>query len=331
MKSWRIIVVLVTVLLGSGTFPALAIRASEQESFLDDEGIEVWSDSRESEAPLQGPDIVRRDASDVPRLRETWIVVVDGVKHESGACGFALCIAQFADTATPKVYLMTAVNPKTCEVEFTVGIPENLKAVPAPDLEYDFGDPEPGDDEDQRVGTVASDAFGYMGPGAADRLLDDPSYYPLPQIRYTVVAEWKDPANKVVNRVLSAVKARVDDDNRQSNARCKNQRAMLVTTVSHWQDMSTGSWGLEDCNKGNFNTRALTSARFKNEDFPLCATLNDPAWVYYDRLLARASTSTNRGFFQFNIVSTWQEGCGEILGWAGIRDYPNEFNNIDDV
>jgi hypothetical protein len=95
--------------------------------------------------------------------------------------------------------------------------------------------------------------------------------------------------------------------------------------------MSSGRWGEEECNKSNYNTQAVTSARFKNEDFFLCDLVNDPAWVYYDGLSARASTTTNSGSFHYGIVSTWQEGCEEILDWAGFRTYPGEYNNIKPV
>jgi hypothetical protein len=336
MRSWRVLIVLVAVLLAPGVFQAVA-QNPEREVLLDANGVEVWSDSRASDAPLRGQDVVHRDASDLLVAKEdferTWIVVVDGERHPSGACGFSLEYSEIATTATPKVFLMTAVDRVTCEVEFTVGIPTDPKVPSAPDLEYDLSDAERIAEGDQGAGGLASGAIGYMSPEAAARLGAEPLYYPLPQIRYTVIAEWMDPPQKIVNRVLSAVKARVANDNKQSHARCKNQRAWLESDQipSHWQNKSSGRWGEEECNKSNYNTRAVTSARFKNEDFPLCAALNDPAWVYYDGVSARASTTTNRGSFHYNIVSTWQEGCGEILGWAGFRTYPGEYNNINPV
>ena len=336
MRSWRVVAVLAVVLLAPGPFLALA-QDPEREVYLDADGVEVWSDARASDTPLRGPDVVRRDAADSLVAKEdferTWIVVIDGERHPSGACGFSLEYSEPADTATPKVFLMTAVDRMTCEVEFTVGIPTDARIPSAPDLVYDLGDAEPVAEGDQTDGALAPEAFGYMSSEAVARLGTEPRYYALSQIRYTVIAEWMDPPHKIVNRVLSAVKAKFGNDYKQSHAHCKNQRAWLESDQipSHWQDMSTGPWGEEACNKSNYNTTAITSARFKNADFPACDLLNDPAWVYYDSLSARASTSAHQDAYYYNIVSTWQEGCGEILGWAGFRTYPGEYNNIDPV
>lgn len=273
MRSWRVVLVLVAILGAPGVFQALA-QDSDREMPLDADGVEIWTDARASDAPLQSASVVHRDGSDAlvanENFEKTWIVIVDGAKHESGTCGFSLEFSEPADTATPKVFLMTAVDPKTCQAEFTVGIPSDPKIPAVSDMAYDLDEPKPSKKGDKRAGAAPLGSLAYLSPEAAARLGADPLYYPLPQIRYTVIAEWMDPPQKIVNRVLSAVKARVDNDNRQSHARCKNQRAWLESDQlpSHWQNMSTGRWGDEECNKSRYNTKSVTSARFKNEDFP---------------------------------------------------------------
>lgn len=313
--------------------PAQSYRPLAKKNYhaeVDEEGIEIWSDDRPSDEPLQGSDVVRRDQEKVAELvaqddfLKSWIIVVDGVRLPSGGCGVHLEFSEPAENATSKSFYATAFDSSTCATEWVVGIPSH----PAAPQDPEFDEAEAADDKSEGD---ADQQVGYMNPDVAAQLRNDSLYYPLGQIRYTVYAEWQDIVNKPVNRVGAAVKAHVDKNDKQSNQHCKNQRKMLVTTVSHWQDLSTGHWAQADCVKGNKSTKAITSARFKNEDFVVCDQLNDPAWVYYEGVYAKAATNSPRGNFTYGVSNYYQDGCNRILHWAGFHTFEGEYNNIPDV
>ena len=289
--------------------------------------ITTWLDSRPSDPPLTDGDVVHRPELDLPDFVKSWILVVDGEREAPGVCGYSFGFEEPADVATPKMWMTTAVDPSSCEVEFTVGIPDVVQPPNAEGLEYDLSESGSGAGEASTNNTFEGQILAYMNPDAVSGLNDSSSYYPLPQIRYTVYGEWTDflpGPGLVVNQVLSAAKAKVDNRDRLSRHACRHDRSRRASTG--WQDRSTGStWGYEDCREGRYEVKSSTSARFMNPDFPLCQA-TDPAWVYYDRLSARAATTTLRGTFQYNIVSTWTAGCRETLRWAGFHTYPGEYN-----
>ena len=319
------------LLLAPGLFVSAA-RETRQDVGVDEDGIQIWTDDRLSDEPLRGPDVVRRDTEEVNSLvaqedfTKSWIIVLDGVRLPSGGCGTHLEFSEDAGTATSKVFFETAFDRSTCVTEWVVGIPAHPVVPQEPDLEVVTVGEEAEGTADQRVE--------FMSPEVAAQLGDGALYYNLPQIRYTVVAEWKDVVNKTVNRVNSAVKAHVKNDDTQNNQKCKNQRARLLSDgpiVSHWQDLSTGHWAQADCVKGNKSTEAITSARFKNEDFALCDQLNDPAWVYYEGVHAKANSNSPQGTFTYGYTTSYQDGCNRVLHWAGFRTYEQEYNAIDPV
>jgi hypothetical protein len=278
----------------------------------------------------------------LPDFKKSWIVIIQGTEQAPGVCSYSLGFDEPVETATPKDFLMTAVDPTTCQFEFTVGIPTKVEPPGRAGMEHETSEDGSGSAQASAATALDSYGLGYISSEALALLFEGSADPPLPQVeaeggiqlRYTVYAEWKDPANAVVNQVLSAVKAKVDNHNQLFDYHCRHDRWWW--DFSGWVNRSSGSWDYEDCNKGTYSIKATTSGRFRNEDFPLC-TGSDFAVVYYDRLSARATTldsSEPRDWtFSYNIVASWADGerCDGLLHWAGFHTYPFEYNNLDPV
>jgi hypothetical protein len=223
---------------------------------------------------------------------------------------------------------MAAVDLSTCQIEFTVGIPTKAEIPDVPGMKSETIE---NGSADESAENLADGAWrGYMSPEAL--LLQDVGDESKSQIRFTVYAEWKDPAQKVVNQVLSAVKAKVANHNQLSDEHCRHQREWYEGTG--WQNRSTGQWDDVGCHDTNYSLKSTTSARFYNEDFVLCRP-NGYVWVYYDSLYARASTANSDASsdwtYQYDIASTWADGaqCDGLLHWGDFHTYPGEYNTLN--
>lgn len=278
---------------------------------------EVWLDSRVSDEPLRGDDVVRRDISDLPAYTKSWVLVIDGSMSAPGNCAYSLDFLEPVSEATPKIFWMSAVDTRACRFEFVVGVPARVERPNLEGGEYEsyevgsgLGQPRP--DYGEKIGYMHGDFLPMLQPETEA----------LQQLRFTVYAEWKDIPTIVVNQVLSAVKVKIGKDGKFTRHHCRHDRWWKVSTG--WQNTSNHNWGETNCNEGDYNIKASTNARFKNPDFPLCRPTS-PAVVYYDRLSARAVLISNGYNYHYNIVSTWQEGCGEVLVWANFHFYPGEY------
>jgi hypothetical protein len=63
VRQWRVPVILLITLVLSSALPIAAKGLAQDQA---SDGPELWQDSRSSDAPLRGADVVRRPNSDMP-------------------------------------------------------------------------------------------------------------------------------------------------------------------------------------------------------------------------------------------------------------------------
>ncbi len=161
MRRWHAVLVLIAALLFSSVVQAAPAGLAQEER---SGNLGVWQDSRPSDAPLRGNHVVHRPGGGLPDFKKSWIVIIQGTEQAPGVCSYSLGFDEPVETATPKDFLMTAVDPTTCQFEFTVGIPTKVEPPGRAGMEHETSEDGSGSAQASAATALDSYGLGYIEP-----------------------------------------------------------------------------------------------------------------------------------------------------------------------